>query len=70
MTDGQVFGCGYNVGVNDACMIDECGDKILYSAVREFTLLIEGLISCFNTSSKPDGGFIHAHIWLTGWLTD
>jgi hypothetical protein len=24
-TDGHVFGCGYSVGVNDACMIDDCG---------------------------------------------
>ena len=34
VTGGHVFGCGYNVGVNDACMIDGCGGKILYSAVR------------------------------------
>ena len=46
MTDGHVFGCSYNVGVNDAYMIDDCGGKILYSVVRELTLWIEGLISC------------------------
>jgi len=62
VTDGHVFGCGYNVGVSDACMIDDCGGEILCSAVRELTLWIEGLISCFNTPSKSGGGFILAHI--------
>jgi hypothetical protein len=28
VTDGHVFGCGYNVGVNDVCMIDGSGGKL------------------------------------------
>ena len=67
MTDGHVFGRGYSVGVNDACMIDDWGGKILCSAVRELTLWIEGLISCLiQAANLMTDLFLHIFDCLAG----